>query len=428
MHSRAIGDPATSGECSNTTVLNPTSPYSPRTDRVIVFAALAVWFFGAYAVGARWAPWGDETRFLGIVRDFGTQLNLDALRTYPAMTTPLSFLLYAAWGRLAGFEAWQLRLLSPFLAVVTFALFDEVLRRYDVTRPARLFAIAVLCANPYVIGLSVFVFTDMPALLMVVLVLAAMRAERPWWAAAGVAGGMLTRQYDAFLALAILLAAIGAWRHGRRQFSIALIGAAIVGVAPFAMLVWLWHGLAPANDLRAELLAAGLHFNPHWLSLYLAAPGIYLAPLVVWSLSRRRPRRLAIVCGAAAALFTMAFPIQPSAVQIAECCGDTGYAHRMLLLVPVPFFAPIVFAVAAFGWMAVMANVLVQSIDGWRATTASIGGVFPWLALVSFLLVMPWSYMPWEKYALPELLFATVILVSHVPQGVRAGLRGVVRS
>jgi hypothetical protein len=402
---------------SNTAVPDRAAPQGDRADRAIVIASLVVWFIGAYAIAARWNPWGDEGRFLDIVRAFGSHVALDGLRTYRAMTTPLSFLVYAAWGHLVGFETWQLRLLSAILAIATFALLDHVLRRSGASRSMRCVTLAVLCVNPYVIGTSVFVFTDMLALLMLVIVMAGMTNIRPWLVAVGVGGGLLTRQYNAFVALGAVITAAGAWRHGARRFPLAVLGWTAIAIVPFAWLAWLWRGLAPVNDLRADLLSAGLRFNPRWLSLYLAAPGVYLAPLVVWSMWRRRPRRNALAVGFAGAMFTLVFPIQPAAVQVAQCCADTGYAHRALLKVPLSFFASTAFAIAAFAWLSVMAETLFQSMARWRSRAAPIGEVFPWLALASFLLVMPWSYMPWEKYALPELVCAAVILATRGVDG-----------
>lgn len=39
-----------------------------------------------------------------------------------------------------------------------------------------------------------------------------------------------------------------------------------------------------------------------------------------------------------------------------------------------------------------------------------MASIFPWSGILCFLLVMPFSYMPWEKYALPLLLFMVLAL------------------
>ena len=75
---------------------------------------LAVW-----ALAARTPPWGDEAHFLETIRLFGAGVSLELLRAYREMTAPLTYLVYAAWGHLAGFDTPRLRLLSPLVAAAT---------------------------------------------------------------------------------------------------------------------------------------------------------------------------------------------------------------------------------------------------------------------------------------------------------------------
>ena len=66
------------------------------------------------------------------------------------------------------------------------------------------------------------------------------------------------------------------------EFDTAIYGTAVAGLIPLGLLVilWDWH-LAPAHNVRDMYLSEGVRFDPHALSLYLAAPGAYLLPLVV---------------------------------------------------------------------------------------------------------------------------------------------------
>ena len=183
------------------------------------------------------------------------------------MTTPLAFLVYAAWGHLAGFETWQLRLLSPILAIATCAVLNAGLRSYGVGRAARTIAVATLCVNPYFVGVGVFVYTDMLALLMLAVLIVAVGRERAWLAALGAGAGVLTRQYELFAVSGFIAAASRTWQRGSLVVAVALL--------PAAALCWLWHGLAPVSDMRTVYLAEPIRFHLPWLSLYLAAPGIY---------------------------------------------------------------------------------------------------------------------------------------------------------
>jgi hypothetical protein len=384
------------GHCGDATIeplmIGPIETRASRVEWIATAVAIAAWFMALYVVGVRREPFGDEPRFIEIVRTFGARLDLETLRTYPAMNTPLAFLAYAAWGRIAGFEVWQLRLLSPLLAIATCVLFDRVLRGYGVRRPVRVMALAVLCLNPYFAGLGVFVFTDMLSLLATVVVIDSVRTGRAWLAGIGVAAGVLTRQYDVFVAIAV--AAYGLIAR-RRAFT----WASAMGVVPVLALMWLWQGLAPDSVYRAELLSDSLSFHPQWLSLYLAAPGIYAAPLVVWQLVRRPPPMRTVLAAIGAAGWIPIFPVRPAAIQVAQCCPDTGYVHRALLAAGVPFLAPLTFFLSAAAWVATIPS-----------TARAVRDPFAWLALAAFLAVMPFSYMPWEKYALPQLLFVVLLL------------------
>jgi hypothetical protein len=40
----------------------------------------------------------------------------------------------------------------------------------------------------------------------------------------------------------------------------------------------------------------------------------------------------------------------------------------------------------------------------------TMGGLFPWMGCLAFLVVMPFSYMPWEKYAVPLFMLGSLPL------------------
>jgi hypothetical protein len=146
------------------------------TRLALVLGPLVLWA----AVRSR-PPWGDEAHFLGTVRLFGQGISVDLLRTYPEMSAPLTYVLYAAWGRLAGFGTPELRLLSPVIASATGLLWFAFLKDHLRSRLAVSMSLATLVLNPYFIGLSVFVFTDMLALLGLGIVAYSAAACGPPW-------------------------------------------------------------------------------------------------------------------------------------------------------------------------------------------------------------------------------------------------------
>jgi hypothetical protein len=49
-----------------------------------------------------------------------------------------------------------------------------------------------------------------------------------------------------------------------------------------------------------------------------------------------------------------------------------------------------------------------RELDAGRFTFSS---AFPWFGCLMFLVVMPFSYMPWEKYALPLVMLGSIVVV-----------------
>ncbi len=135
--------------------------------------------------------------------------------------------------------------------------------------------------NPYFVGLSVFVFTDMPALLGLSLLCLGIVTRRPAAVCIGLIVATMARQYLVFVAPALVAAEVGerAWRGRGSVGSMSMAAAA--GLLPLGAMVLLWGGhLAPDNAWRPVYLSEGLRFDAHALTLYLALPALYLAPLL----------------------------------------------------------------------------------------------------------------------------------------------------
>lgn len=365
----------------------------------------------ASVVTLHWPPWGDELHYIDTVKQFGQGLSLQLLRTYPEMTAPLTFITYGFWGRIVGFETWRLRLLSPVLALAALLLLTRVLRQRTKDDLAVLIGTLSIATTPYFVGLSAFVFTDMLALLCMMVAVAGMTGDRAWMTGAGIACAILARQYLVFLVPAVALAAL-IGEGTRRAIRSPQVWSAGLAVLPFAALVWLWDGtLSPINELRHNYVTGrGIRFNPHALSLYLAVPGIYLAPLLAWR-ARAGIRRGSVAVGCALALVTLWFPIQPSEPQISEGSMTVGFAHRALTYLLPSIAVNLVWFSAAVAWMSVAGEALRLDAMLCRQRGVTAADLLPWTGIVGFLAIMPFSYLPWEKYALPLLVLIVAALI-----------------
>jgi hypothetical protein len=278
------------------------------------------------------------------------------------------------------------------------------MNRHVVTPRASALAMVLIACNPYFVGLSVFVFTDMLALLAMIAVWHGVQTKRTWVAAIGLTTATLTRQYSAFLTAALIICSWLASEDSVR-YRVRLTVAAMVAMIPLAALVVLWGGsLSPVNSLRNRYLTEGVRFDPHALSLYLAAPGIYLFPIVAFTLRHASVR--AWLIGALGAIWVLAIPVQAAHAQLQDGIGTVGFTHRALLAVGGQTLARVGFATGALISLAALTTWLeAAEFEG----TRKVDYLFPWVGVACFLVVMPFSFQPWEKYALSELLLCAVL-------------------
>ncbi len=168
-------------------------------------------FYGTLFIGTHFLtipPWGDEFHFLETVRLFKTSFSLNTLQTYNEMNPPLSYGLFALVGACVGDQLWIYRLVTVTCGIIFYwfllKLFIKISGRKDIS----LIALILVLLNPYIWGLSVFVFNDIPGLMFLAISINALLDKRFFIFCLASAAVMLCRQYNAFLPAALTLWAI----------------------------------------------------------------------------------------------------------------------------------------------------------------------------------------------------------------------------
>jgi hypothetical protein len=353
-------------------------------------------------------PWGDEAHFLAAVRRFGTDMGLDTLRHYRELSPPLPFALYAWWGRLWGFETPTLRVLSLLIALATYTACHRLLFQLVRDPRAAVAGTMFVALHPYMVGLSLFVFTDMLGVLFVVLCILSVVTARTGALSLAVAGALLTRQYLAFVALAAglyALARTGEVGIRRTLTSLMALGAA---TTPLIALMLLWGGPVPDSPIRGHYLSRGLAFHGNSVTLYVAQLGVYLLPLLVWRWRHFYGNGRVLGVSAVLALAYWWFPLRPSPFQVAGG-GTVGFFHKLVRSTAGRLGTgaeDVVFFLCVGLGLPVLLTFL---RDLWTRFRRSECGpvLFLDLTILSFFVVMPWSYMHWEKYFLPLLPVVT---------------------
>lgn len=342
---------------------------------------------------------GDEEHFVKTVRSFGEGFTWEKLRTYEEMSTPLPFLVYAAWGRLFGFDLSSLRwcnCLVGWLACLAVYRLACVAR---LTRGERWLVAGWFLAVPYTPYLSAFVHTDMLAVAMLVCGLSSAVGRR--WIVAGLwlAGAILCRQYLVFAAMSV--AGYGVWRAARRGDGGArasAVLAAVVAVAPTAVLFAYWGGPHPANQMHHLYMGKAFVYHPESLAVYLAVLPVYLAPFFARGLVRTPPNRWELACAIAAGSIVIFAPLGPSEAASAAGIETIGLFHRLMRLAGSHTLEQAVFGVG----MGLSSVAAIRLARRYVCGGPAVDDYVLWdLTTVGFFAIMPLSYLHWEKYLFP---------------------------
>jgi len=340
----------------------------------------------AAAIGLGSVYPGDEGHFLGTSQLFAERLSVEWLRTYPEMSGPLPFLVFAGWGSVFGWSLVTMRLCSLLIGGLTLWVAGLVFR--DARVP--LWQAGLLGLNPYWAAMTVFVYTDMLTVLLALLAYRMAMQQRAVPYALAMAGALVSRQY-----LVYLVAAVALWFAWRRVWPMVLASAA--SMVPLGLLVALWGGLAPASPVRGMYLTQSFRFHFEALVGYVAVLFLFCLPWLV----TRRPRWSLGVVAMGAALYWLA-PVRASLPSLKVGILTTGLVDRALhVMIPLQLGRDLFYALCFGAGLAMLWS--------WRRRLE-----LAVLAVVCFLAVMPVSYLYWEKYLLPVLPLAALVCVRPV--------------
>ena len=342
----------------------------------------AIYLGGALLfVGITRAYPGDEQRFIETSRLFAAGLTVDLLQHYPEMSGPLPFAIFSMWGHHLGWGLSSMRVLAVAIGFCTLMLMYVWLCDALGSHTAAFLSGLALCLNPYVAAMSVFLYTDMISMLFVMLALVAVERKNNVVLALALAAALLSRQYLVFVPLAIGFYALLKRNRG-------MLAAVLVSVLPLAWLVWLWGGLAPASPMRPQYLNGGAGFHIAAFAGYTGLLAIYLAPFLMIGWRRSVPGWRGGVAILGISAIAWAFPVRPSPFSIRVGVSTVGLLDRGLTML-----LPSVAMRDGFYWIAFLLGLAVVAVFIREASKRRL----PSMMVVSFLLVMPFSYLYWEK-------------------------------
>lgn len=392
--------------------LDSSSNGKNRTLTLLVILFVIIYLLGVVmSLGISHKPWGDEHHFIKTSIYFGSTTFSKAIADYEELVPPLTFILYALWGKIFGFENSVLRLFSLLVAALTFLTYFYLMQKTFVKPKLALAALAVFLLNPYTIGLSLFVFTDMLMIFFLLLFLFSVMQKKFTLLFISAACGLLLRQYFIFvIAAGIIFLLFQKRTSGGRNFNkmFWIIAAACL---PLLCLMILWQGPAPPAGISLWITSNSALFNPSAITLYIGIMFIYVSPIALFKWEKFIFKPIAHLIIMAISFSYFIFPVHASEVSLQIGRETVGLFHRALnqvlssdWLVHAVFYFCYLFGLHLLAGFA-------KEVRKLFSTKIFSFKVLLFMMIVSFFIVMPFSYQVWEKYTLPLVPIVSIFLL-----------------
>jgi len=361
-------------------------------------------------VGLNFRLIGDEGFFhLKVIASFADtwpQLWL-GLADYPSASTPLPYLIWTLYGKLVGFEVWELRLLAVLAAFAATNPFYDLCKRRNMPHP--LLSALIFLFFPYTFFHAFTVYTVSFGLLFGVWALQYYLRETATPGSLLRASLLATlaiycRQYYialplGMLAYRVLQPAYGRFLHWKRQ---DLLGYVLLSLPLWAIipLFWLWGGLTPPSHQHDHficLVPEHLNFPPIFIGSYFLP-----ALLDVWA-SRTFRTKAMVGIALLIPLYLAFMPVYSE--EIGRVAAATGLiVHGLDLLSGVWASLPAVsqFALWGIGCL-ILALLITGPISGEKAKLLA--------CLAAFLVMITFTPYVSERYYL--LTVPLLILLTH---------------
>lgn len=360
---------------------------------LVIYVAGLVFF-----IGLNHPFWTDESHFYRTITLFYNDLSIENLKHYKEMSTPGPFILYALWAKVGGLNIAWLRILSILIAFGTYFMFYQLSSIYFKKSVALILTI-FLSLNPYMIGTSFFVYTDMVTVLSVILALYFHAQNKNIATLLCCVFAIWCRQYAVFFVAALSVYHFIQFmidknkNHLKNSF---LIGGAVLTLIPLFIL---WGGLSPDSELKLQYLNQPLTYQFNGFTAYVISIAIYCFPLIAMAFySNYKILNVKILIMLLICSFVyQIFPIAPSLCGVEAGFMNIGFADKMLnKVIKNQYIISAIYQILfAFGLVAIY--LIINNIK--QSKLIMLGMI----SIMFFLLLMPFSYLVWEKYLLPLL-------------------------
>ena len=357
--------------------------------------------------------WGDERHFIETIRYFASHSFIESVRDYQEVTPPLFYAIFSWWGKIVGLSLLSLRLFNLLIAFCSLLVLFEVVRQYFEQLKVSLLLCIALLFNPYMIGLSIFVFTDMLTFFFFLSAVYYFNKNKIILFSILSSAAILCRQYSIILiSAAVLFTCQKIYYHIELKKNVKYLFFYFLSLIPLFFMMLIWKNIAPPSGIAYWTNNEKFTWNPSAFITYIAFILIYLLPVMVLLKINIFKNWKLVVTGVIGGLLYLIFGILPSKATVLQGTYDTvGIVHRIIKYVTINNWGEhAFFLLAASSGFLFLFLIIRDDYLLFKQKKKSIVS-FTSLVIYSFLLIMPFSYQIWEKYLLLILPFAAVKLV-----------------
>lgn len=382
----------------------------------ILFSVVVLSLLGYFTIEL--PPHGDERHFVETIRSFSASLNFGMIKDYPETTPPLFYVIGAIWAKIFNDSLESLRIFNLLISFVTWQCIYLLLNLFSKNRLHTFLLSLLVVLNPYFLGLSVFVFTDMITIMFGLLAVISLVKEKYYLFILLSTLAILCRQYAIIFPLSAIVFWAAQRLTGKRIAKLNFAGA-VLSILPLLILFSIWGDIAPAAGVKKWIVKNDDVYNISYINTYLTFTIFYISPLFIILLKKTKLNFIDVLAAVVLSVILSFFPISPSKATLVQTDYNTvGYAHLYLVrifgenTILLKFILGL-FLLGGCYFTILLLKVFFEDIKNQQITE---GNYFTLVWLI-FLILMPFSYQVWEKYltiVLPYIIINLFLLLNRV--------------
>jgi len=342
---------------------------------------------------------GDERHIVETIKLFVNNFNLDTTKDYPEVTPPFFFMFYALLAKVFGSSIETLRVLTLIISFITWQLVYYFFQMFVKKESHALLLSLLVVINPYFLGTSVFVFTDMLTILLSLVAVISFIKDKNILFVIFSTLAILCRQYAVIIPIAAIIFSLFNYKGERLKSRNYIVGS-LLTTLPLLILFGVWKNISPASGIEKWIVPNSSLYNTDYINTYITFSVIYIFPLVIVFFKEIKLSYSSLLIALVFTILLSFFPVKTSMATLEFTDYKTvGFVHQAFveLLGNESLWVKVVLAFFLLIGCYINAELIKNIYQAIKSETFSKQLIFTSFWIL-FLLIMPFSYQVWEKY------------------------------